>query len=90
MTPKYLNEKVKMFTPTTNKNLRPWHGRDCMMFDCDLEQCKKQTQITKMNLEWNGLPVNLRLINQIDNFKKGLKTHYFKLAFPNHCQLYMQ
>ena len=51
MAPKYLTEKVKLFTPTTNKNLRPCRGRDYMMFDCDLEQCKKQTWITKVILE---------------------------------------
>lgn len=82
MAPKYLTGKVKLFTPTTNKNLRPWHGRDSMTFDCDLEQRKNPTWITKMMLEWNGLPVNLRLIDKIDDFKKHLKTHYFKQAFP--------
>ena len=75
-------DKVKMFTPTTEKSLRPWHGRDCMMFICNLEQCKNQTWITKMILEWNNLPVDLRKITKIDNFKKSLKTHYFKNAFP--------
>ena len=82
MAPKYLMEKVKLFTPTTEKNLRRGHGRDCMMFACNLEQCKNQTWITKKILKWNFLPVKLRTITKIDNFKKYLKTHYFRKAFP--------
>ncbi len=30
---------------------------------------------------WNKLPVHLRSINDIDCFKKQLKTHFFKLAY---------
>ncbi len=30
---------------------------------------------------WNSLPIHLRCINAIDDFKKQLKTYYFKLAY---------
>ena len=30
---------------------------------------------------WNGLPVNLRLTQSIDSFKRHLKTHLFSIAF---------
>ena len=30
---------------------------------------------------WNSLPVDLRLCDSLDTFKKTLKTHLFKLAY---------
>ena len=80
--PGYLIDKVSLFTPNTERSLRPWHGRDAMMFSCNLDQCKNQTWVSKMILEWNDLPVKLRTITNLDSFKKALKTHYFQKAFP--------
>ena len=82
MAPNYLSEKVNLFEPAVDKNLRPWHGRDKFMFACNLQQCKKQTMVSKIIIEWNNLPANLRMIDQIDIFKNSLKTHLFKIAFP--------
>ena len=30
---------------------------------------------------WNNLPIQLRCIKELDDFKKQLKTHFFKLAY---------
>ena len=85
MAPVYLNEKITMFEATNIANLRPGHGRDRLMFDCSLKQSKIETWLTKMILEWNGLPMSLRKIDNFDEFKSKLKTFYFKQAFPGHC-----
>ena len=31
--------------------------------------------------EWNMLPLDVRLSNSVDSFKRNLKTHLFKQAF---------
>ena len=33
---------------------------------------------------WNHLPLNLRNTNDLQKFKKDLKTHLFRLAFSEH------
>ena len=35
-----------------------------------------------MATQWNNLPINIRSSNNVEIFKKALKTHYFTLAFP--------
>ena len=32
---------------------------------------------------WNSLPIDLKMSPSIENFRVGLKTHLFKLAYPD-------
>ena len=82
--PLYLMEKVEMFEPTGNVTLRPGYGRDALMFNCNLEQCKNKTWIVHMILEWNALPLSIRSSETLVDFKTKLKSHYFKQAFPDY------
>ena len=81
--PIYLMEKVKMFQPTCNKTLRHGTGRDELMFCSDVNTYRSSTWISKVIIEWNGLPLEVRSSKSLEIFKSKLKTHYFKLAF-NH------
>ena len=81
--PVYLIDKVEMFQPNRT-DLRPSHGRDKLMFACDLKQLKNETLITQMIREWNVLPAKLRFIDKFDEFKSCLKTFYFKQAFAEY------
>ena len=74
-----------MFVLTTEKNLRPGYGRDSLMFNHGMKQCKTLNWTSKMILESNSLPLNLRSIEHILDFRKKLKTHYFKQFYPNAC-----
>ena len=79
--PVYLNDKVKMFTPSTSISLRHGCGRDKWMFDSDVSVQKSSNLISKMIVEWNKLPLSLRKLESFDVFKTNLKTFYFKKAF---------
>ena len=70
--PEYLVENFKMFQPNENINLRPEIGRDKYMMQINLSQQKKSNLYTKIILEWNGLPVQIRSIGQINCFKTEL------------------
>ena len=82
--PTYLIEKNELFKATGNYTLRPGHGRDPLMFKSTVDQCKNKTWNVYMILEWNALPLNLRSLDSLSTFKSKLKTHYFKLAFPDY------
>ena len=40
-----------MFVPTTDKNLRPGYGKDSLMFNYSMEQCKTANWTSKMILK---------------------------------------
>ena len=81
MSPVYLQNDFYLFQATTTMNLRPGSGRDNLMFHLSNEQAKKNTIQTKLIVEWNRLPINIRQITSIQSFKTELKTFYFKEAF---------
>ena len=81
MSPVYLQNDFYLFQATTTMNLRPGSGRDNLMFHLSNEQAKKNTIQTKLIVEWNRLPINIRQITSIPSFKTELKTFYFKEAF---------
>ena len=70
-----------MFTPSTSMSLRQGCGRDRGMFDSDVSVQKSSNIISKMMVEWNKLPLDLRKLERFDVFKTNLKTFYFKKAF---------
>ena len=81
--PGYLQSKVKMFQPISDRPVRPGCGRDEFMFESNVEMHKNSTIISSLVLEWNKLPYQLRCLEDLEVFKNKLKTHYFNEAFPN-------
>ena len=81
LAPTYLMDKVKMFNPTCDKSLRCGPGRDKWMFHSDITVHRSSNYISKMIVEYNALPMNLRKAENINTFKSNLKTFYFKKAF---------
>ena len=77
--PEYLSEIFKTYTPSTTINLRANCGRDSLMLD----SCFGHPPLFE-NLvsEWNSLPYFIRATIPTVDFKKHLKTFYFKKAFP--------
>ena len=83
MAPIYLQDKVQQFQSNCDRPKRLGCGRDNDMFYCDLYMVKNSTWISKMVFEWNQLPIDLRCLKEIEQFKPKLKSHYFQLAFEN-------
>jgi hypothetical protein len=81
--PVYLSDKMKMFCPTSTAYLRLGTGRDKLMFDVDVQQRIIGSLISKIMVEWNSLPLNIRNLKEITVFKSRLKTHLFKEAFSD-------
>ena len=85
ISPSYLSEDFHPFVATTTMNLRVGPGRDKNMFDIH-RSTGRDTLTKRIKEEWNGLPLNLRVIDSISKFKRGLKTFYFNQAFSNSIQ----
>ena len=81
MAPSYLIDKTATFKSTCDRPKRQGCGRDNLMFECSLSLIKSATWVSKMISEWNQLPVELRYLKDIEQFKSKLKTYYFKIAF---------
>ena len=81
--PFYLNTKVEMYKQTRDKPYRYGIGRDKFCFDCKVDHHKSQTWLSKLIVEWNCLPYELRKITDFENFCTSLKTYYFKQAFSD-------
>jgi hypothetical protein len=79
--PMYLSNAFELFKPNTTINLRPGAGRDELMLKISLQERKKTTLYSKIIIEWNNLPLEIRKINNIIHFKTQLKTHFFRKAF---------
>ena len=79
--PIYLRNLFELFKPSTTINLRTGVGRDERQFDISLAIRKSNGVHTKIILEWNRLPLELRRIKKIEIFKPNLKAHFFRIAF---------
>ena len=79
--PSYMLDKVKMFTPPSDRPLREGCGRDKWMIQSNLDIQKSSAFISKMITTWNALPWELRQLEDLNSFKSQLKTFYFKQAF---------
>ena len=77
----YLQNNFEFFKPSLN--LRRGVGRDQLMMNISLDMRKNITIYSKIILEWNELPLQLRSITETETFKKRLKAHFFKIAFAN-------
>ena len=81
LAPPYLIEQFPTFEPSTSISLRIGPGRDTSMFQLDLS--KRETIYSKLKSEWNKLPYDLRMSDNLNLFKTKLKTHFFLMAFQN-------
>ena len=81
--PEYLQEQFIKFEPTSKTILRPGIGRDKLMLEINLTKIKKNILNSRLIVEWNQLPLKLRSIPEINNFKSRLKAHYFRIAFAD-------
>ena len=81
--PQYLQDNFHMYKKETTWNLRQGIGRDELMFHINLDQQKKTSIYTRLILEWNKLPIELRTTTQLNRFEIQLKTHYFRTAFAD-------
>ena len=83
MAPNYLKKDFKLFRPQTNISLRPGAGRDECMFNVTVLPHRKDTILQIFKEEWNRLPLELRQLNSLQIFKRRLKHHFFRKAFPD-------
>ena len=86
MTPQYMACHFSKFKKTHNINLREEVGRDKFMFAEKGPVTRTATIFDKIKKEWNALPITLRRTTDENLFKKSLKTHLFKKAFPEHTK----
>jgi hypothetical protein len=81
--PDYLINTLQDYEPTTSIDLRTGSGRDKEMFKCFPLFVNNRLLFSKLISVWNCLPLPLRLIESITDFKVRLKTHFIRLAYPN-------
>ena len=84
MSPSYLLDGLTMFQPTTKINLRVGQGRDDLMFKYPPTKSSHNSFFFKLITHWNRLPYHIRTIDNVKHFKSKLKTHLFKMAYPDH------
>ena len=80
--PSYLCEMYQCYMPTANMTLRYGVGRDNLMLQFVGGELPNKCVFLKLMNTWNTLPVSLRSVNPADKFKKQLKTHLFREAYP--------
>ena len=80
--PEYLLMNFQTFQRNTRHNLRTDTGRDQFMFIVEVPKHKKECIFYKIKKHWNSLPLLLRNLDKIGNFKRQLKAHMFRMAFP--------
>ena len=83
LSPDYLVDEFEMFRPTTNIQLRKCQGRDEDVFKLGPLKSTVNSLFSKLALQWNNLPYEVRISESIPKFKSKLKTHFFKIAYAN-------
>ena len=76
MAPEYLSDWFFLYKPF-RKNLRSENDHIIINTGHHIEK----TISHKMCVIWNSLAIDLRSCNQLNVFKKNLKTYYFRIAF---------
>ena len=81
--PNYLTELFECYQPMSVMNLRPRSNitlNPMLMFTGD-EHLPHKCVFTKLLNCWNELPIDIRLLESAIDFKRKLKTFYFREAF---------
>ena len=76
LAPEYLSDLFYVYKPF-RKNLRSENNRTIINTRHHIEK----TISHKMCVIWNSLPIDLRSCNNLNVFKKNLKTYYFRTGF---------
>ena len=75
--PSYLRNIVEV-QPPSHRYLRS--SNDWLkLSECSVIHCLQSSMVKN----WNALPLSIRCSENINSFKKNLKTHYFRQAFNN-------
>ena len=74
--PKYLSEEFTKFYPTVSMTLREGCGRDRFMFKLTSD-INSKLLISKIILQWNALPIEIRMVSSKALFKSRLKSFFF-------------
>ena len=83
ISPMHLLDTFQKYERRHGISLRMGSGRDDFMFKDELPEHKKESIQYKMKRQWNSLPMKIRKINNLEQFKIQLKTHLFRQAFPD-------
>ena len=84
LAPSYLCDLVKPRNPCSTYSLRSNEDQYCLAVSKRPKYKKMENAFSFSGPDiWNSLPVNIRSMNNIMNFKKALKTHYFRQAFSD-------
>ena len=75
--PEYLNQEFHPYVPQLEMQLRRQTGRDPLMFDTSGDHIKGKQIYFQIRREWNALPLQIRELEQVGQFKKKLKTELF-------------
>ena len=77
--PEYLTTMLSYYTPT--RSLRSEDKRLLNTPKYRLEGFGRRAFSTAAPTLWNPLPLDLKLSPSVDSFKRGLKTHLFRVAY---------
>ena len=82
LAPTYLTDLIHHYTPT-----RTLRSSTQSLLECTQRITSKyygeRSFSYAASFLWNNLPLNIRTSHNVDTFKSRLKTHLFKLAFPD-------
>ena len=81
MSPDYLSEDFKLYEPTSKASLREGVGRDRLMLKLPPIKQQNKSIFSKLILNWNSIPYNIRMIKSQPLFKQNLKTYLYKQAY---------
>ena len=79
LAPQYLSSLIEVYVPS--RSLRSASKNLLRVKDTKFKTLGDRSFSFTAPLIWNKLPINLRTEKSIENFKKMLKTHYFKEAY---------
>ena len=80
LSPAYLQTTINLKLPDITSNTRLLRST-LDFYKVELPQHENTLEYT-MAKHWNNLPISVRSHNNVNMFKKDLKTHYFSIAFP--------
>ena len=80
LAPAYLQTTINLKLPDITSNTRLLRST-LDFYKVELPQHENTLEYT-MAKHWNNLPISVRSHNNVNMFKKDLKTHYFSIAFP--------
>ena len=81
LAPQYLKDLIQPYVP--NRNLRSKDEYLLVQPKSRLKTMGDRSFQCAAPALWNSLPLNLRMMDDVDLFKRQLKTHLFKIAYEH-------